>query len=213
VTLHAEFTDEAITQMVHDFYQQVREDAFLSPVFASRIEDWGPHLGRMVAFWTAVLRAEPTYQPGPKGTPPQMHRGIAELERAHFIRWLELFEKIAHETYEPDAARTVVRRSHQMARALSAHLDEPEAAPYRTLRFAAGEIPKSLLTEHDLKRGVHGRLHVREGSLTFVDAEGGRRAVSAGGVVEIASQALHHLEDADDAAIEVELFRIPGPTL
>ncbi len=80
--------------------------------------------------------------------------------------------------------------------------------PYRVLRFARGEIPEGLRTEHDLKAGVRGVLTVLEGSVTYVDAHGERTALAEGASHPIPSQEKHHLEDADDAAIEVAFYRL-----
>jgi hemoglobin len=41
-----------IERLVRGFYARVREDAVLGSVFASRIDDWQPHLARMCAFWS-----------------------------------------------------------------------------------------------------------------------------------------------------------------
>ena len=82
------------------------------------------------------------------------------------------------------------------------------AEPYRVLRFARGEIPEGLRTEHDLKAGVRGVLTVVEGSVTYVDASGGRTRLATGESHPIPSQEKHHLEDADGAAIEVAFYRV-----
>ena len=48
--------DEAmIERLVHGFYDGVRGDPVLGPIFAERIDDWGPHLQRMVDFWSSVM--------------------------------------------------------------------------------------------------------------------------------------------------------------
>lgn len=78
--------------------------------------------------------------------------------------------------------------------------------PYKTLRFEAGRIPEGLRREHRLKAGVRGELRVLEGALVFVD-EGGRRAMQAGDRQAIRPEAPHHLEDADDASVELTFFR------
>ena len=40
--------DEAmIERLVRRFYEAVREDPLLAPIFAARIRDWEPHLQRM----------------------------------------------------------------------------------------------------------------------------------------------------------------------
>lgn len=117
-----EFSDAAISELVERFYARVRDDAQLGPVFASRIEDWGPHLQRMKGFWRTVLRGEPGYQPGPGGPPPVVHRGIAELRVDHFSRWLKLFGETASELFSPPAAAALRGRAQRMAGALGRHL-------------------------------------------------------------------------------------------
>ena len=77
---------------------------------------------------------------------------------------------------------------------------------YRTSRFERGGIPQGLLRDHSLKAGVHGELRVLEGSLVFVDASG-RHPLRAGETHPIAPEALHHLEEADDAAVEIAFSR------
>lgn len=123
------FDDESIARLVRGFYERIREDEELGPIFARRIEDWEPHLQRMMMFWTTVLRGEALYQPGPKGPPPVVHRGIAELRRGHFRRWLALFAEEARRVFPAEAASFVIGRSEGMGRALSAHLQPERPCP------------------------------------------------------------------------------------
>ena len=37
-------TEREVTQMVHDFYADVRRDEVLGPIFNSQIHDWDTHL-------------------------------------------------------------------------------------------------------------------------------------------------------------------------
>ena len=47
--------DEAIIErLVRTFYDRVRTDPLLGPVFAAKIQDWEPHLQRMCAFCSSV---------------------------------------------------------------------------------------------------------------------------------------------------------------
>ena len=60
--------DEAmIAGVVHGFYDRVRADPLLAPVFAARIadKDWPAHLGRMVRFWAAVVLMDGGYHGRP----------------------------------------------------------------------------------------------------------------------------------------------------
>jgi hemoglobin len=129
--LRAVYTLPAIRTMVHTFYGRVRDDSFIGPVFDSRIDDWEHHLGRMVSFWRSILRAEPDFKPSPRGGPPLLHQGIAELEVAHFDRWLEIFDEVTLEVFPEDAAAMVQARARRMAVVLSGgrypHPDYAEA--------------------------------------------------------------------------------------
>lgn len=79
--------------------------------------------------------------------------------------------------------------------------------PYKTLRFDVGKIPEGLLREHSLKAGVRGELRVTRGELVFVGEDGVRSRVCEGQSVFVKSQSVHHLEQAGDAAIEIDFFR------
>ena len=116
--LRATFTPEAIDRLVSTFYQRVRDDALLAPVFADRITDWPTHLARMNAFWASVLRAEPGYRTD-RGSPRELHHALESVTGAHFERWLDLFERTAREIFEPWAAQNVVGRARRMAVTLS----------------------------------------------------------------------------------------------
>jgi alkylated DNA repair dioxygenase AlkB/tellurite resistance-related uncharacterized protein len=85
------------------------------------------------------------------------------------------------------------------------------AEPYRVLRFDEGQIPKGLLRDHSLKAGVRGELAVRRGGLTYVDARGHATRLEAGAVQAIPPEEVHHLTNADHAAIEVRFFHADAP--
>lgn len=124
--IRATFTHDAIDRLVATFYGRVRDDALLAPVFASRITDWPTHLGRMNAFWGSVLRAEPGYR-ADRGSPRDLHHALENVTRAHFERWLEIFEQTAREIFEPWAAADVVQRARRMAVTLSRDSDQPRS--------------------------------------------------------------------------------------
>ncbi|WP_374446766.1 group III truncated hemoglobin [Stella sp.] len=103
--------DEAmIRRLVHAFYGAVRADAVLGPIFDARIADWDRHLGRMCDFWSSVALMTGRYHGRPM--PPHMRM---DLERAHFDRWLVLFETTARRECPPAAAAHFVERAHRIA--------------------------------------------------------------------------------------------------
>lgn len=116
-----------IERMVHRFYERVRDDDLLGPVFARRVDRWAPHLDRMVLFWRAVLRSEGPFVASARGGPPVLHRAIDELSAHHFERWLSLFGEVVDDIYEPPVAQNIKQTAGRIAVGLSRHL----APPYR----------------------------------------------------------------------------------
>ena len=95
------------------FYDQVRADPLLGPVFNQRISDWGPHLEQMRLFWSSVALMSGAYH----GRPMPKHLPLP-VDARHFDRWLELFEATAAEVCPPVAAAHFVERARRIAESL-----------------------------------------------------------------------------------------------
>ncbi|MCK5941673.1 MAG: group III truncated hemoglobin [Planctomycetes bacterium] len=110
--------DEQIETLVHRFYEQIRDEPLLGPVFAARIADdqWPAHLDKMVRFWSTILRGTDRYT----GNPMVVHRQLAGLTAAHFARWLELFREVADGCLSPELADSIVQRAERMGARLQA---------------------------------------------------------------------------------------------
>ena len=106
-------TDGMIEQLVRAFYDKVRADEMLSPVFAAKISDWEPHLQQMFAFWSSVALMTGRYH----GTPMVKHMRLP-VDATHFDRWLALFEATARELCPPQAAEHFVERARRIAASL-----------------------------------------------------------------------------------------------
>jgi hemoglobin len=102
-----------IRRLVHAFYDEVRNDPALAPVFRTRIDDWAPHLETMVDFWSSVALMTGGY----KGKPIQKHLGL-NLRGTHFVRWLALFEQTARRVCPSEPADFFVARAHMIAKSL-----------------------------------------------------------------------------------------------
>jgi hemoglobin len=106
--------DEAmVRRLVFAFYDRVRADPVLAPVFEARIADWEPHLERMCAFWSSVALMTGRYH----GQPMRAHAPLP-VSGAHFDRWLALFEATAGEVCPGPAARFFVAQARQIAASL-----------------------------------------------------------------------------------------------
>lgn len=88
--------DEAyISILVETFYDRVREDPELGPIFIPVIGDnWNYHLGRMKTFWASVILKTGQYS----GRPVPAHMKLEGLGPEHFKIWLGLFRSVLDET-------------------------------------------------------------------------------------------------------------------
>jgi hemoglobin len=105
--------EEMIHVLVHTFYDRIRVDAALGPIFVARIVDWEPHLERMCAFWSSVTLMTGRYH----GRPMQAHAPLP-IGGAHFDRWLELFAATAREVCPTAAADYFIERAKTIAESL-----------------------------------------------------------------------------------------------
>jgi hemoglobin len=106
--------DEAmISDLVEAFYGRVRADDLIGPIFAARIDDWGPHLAQMKLFWSSVALSSGAYQ----GRPMPKHLPLP-VDARHFDRWLTLFEATTRDLCPPVAATHFIERARRIAESL-----------------------------------------------------------------------------------------------
>ena len=106
--------DEAmIARLVDGFYDRVRADPMIGPVFNERIRNWEPHLEQMKLFWSSVALMSGAYH----GRPMPKHLPLP-VDARHFDRWLELFEATARDLCPPVAADHFIERARRIAESL-----------------------------------------------------------------------------------------------
>ncbi|WP_343731579.1 group III truncated hemoglobin [Duganella sp.] len=93
---------DSITTLVHAFYDDVRADPELGPVFDLAIgRNWTSHLARMVDFWSTVMLGQRGFQGNVYGK----HMALSGITPEHFRRWLQLFRATTRRLFGPaDAA-------------------------------------------------------------------------------------------------------------
>ncbi len=116
--------EDILTELVHRFYARVRDDDVLGPIFAAQITDWGPHLARMVAFWSSVALMTGRYH----GAPVPAHTRLP-INAAHFDRWLALFRQTAQDVCTPTGAAHVIERAERIARSLNMAVEQAQSGP------------------------------------------------------------------------------------
>ncbi|MDE1933843.1 group III truncated hemoglobin [Bradyrhizobium sp.] len=113
ITARTGITEAMIERLVRSFYERVRADEMLGPIFDARIRDWEPHLQQMCAFWSSVALMSGRYH----GAPMPKHLPLP-VDATHFDRWLALFEATAAEVCPPEAAAHFLERAHRIAASL-----------------------------------------------------------------------------------------------
>ena len=119
-----------IHALVHGFYDKVRADAELGPIFDRVIGDgWDAHLAKMCDFWSSVMLTSGRY----KGNPMIAHMRLKMVRPEHFARWLALFGETADALTPPAIAAQFRTRSELIARSLQMGMFfRPDAAKERT---------------------------------------------------------------------------------
>ncbi|MDH3204972.1 MAG: group III truncated hemoglobin [Gemmatimonadota bacterium] len=108
-------TEQEIRDLVFAFYERVREDERLGPVFERSLEGrWPAHLEKMCDFWSSILLATGRFQ----GDPVRAHVEVAGIRPEHFDRWIELFGQTAAITLRPETATDIVGRAARIRVAL-----------------------------------------------------------------------------------------------
>ncbi|MER9559413.1 group III truncated hemoglobin [Mesorhizobium sp. M0323] len=113
VPLSTVLDEEMIQRVVHGFYEEIRHDVLLGPVFNNAIaaDAWPSHLAKMCDFWSATLLRTSRY--AGRLLPP--HLAVPGLGEMHFRRWLSLFRAVVERVCPPEVAAIFIARSLRIA--------------------------------------------------------------------------------------------------
>lgn len=108
-------TEAQIEMLVPRFYARVRGDALIGPVFADAIDDWQPHLEKLMAFWSSVMLTSGRY----KGNPMMAHmQHLAMITPPMFDRWLALWSEVTAQSLPPVIAAEIQAKAERIAQSL-----------------------------------------------------------------------------------------------
>lgn len=131
----SQIDEKQLARLIPVFYDRVRADVELGPVFNEMVSDWPEHLERLVAFWASVMLSAGRY----KGSPMAAHvRHNERITPPMFDRWLILWSDVTNEIVPPAGASALQAKAVRIAESLQLglffRLDNPVGAPGR--RFA-----------------------------------------------------------------------------
>ncbi len=115
--------------LVDAFYEKVRQDALLAPIFNGRIKDsWPQHLEKMYAFWQTVLLDGRTYL----GSPFPPHARLP-VDHSHFQRWMELFILTTDTLFQGEKAYEAKWRAGKMAELFESKIEYYKKQGFKNL--------------------------------------------------------------------------------
>lgn len=111
----AQINEEQLACLIPRFYERVRGDKLIGPVFDAAIGDWEFHLGKLVDFWSSVMLTSGRY----KGNPVAAHlKHLSAITPLMFDRWLELWAEVTVEVLPPNIAVTLQEKAGHIAESL-----------------------------------------------------------------------------------------------
>lgn len=107
---------EDINLLVRTFYQKVRKDNVLGPIFNSIISDWESHFIVLTDFWEAQLFLKRKYY----GNPVVVHQEVDvkmnnSITSEHFGLWLNLWFETIDTLFEGETAWIAKNRAQKMS--------------------------------------------------------------------------------------------------
>jgi hemoglobin len=114
-------TEPLVRRVILSFYERVRRDDKLGPIFAEAIgANWDTHIERIISFWLTATRLERSYD-GRNFMPAHLrNRSIRADQLTH---WLELFRETATEQCTTESASVLIDIAERMAETLKIGLD------------------------------------------------------------------------------------------
>jgi hemoglobin len=110
-----QITEEHIEKLVAVFYERVRQDRTLGPIFDAAIEDWPHHIDKLKSFWSSVMLTSGRY----KGQPMIAHvRHEEAMTPENFARWLQLWTETSSAMLPAEAAAAFQDRGNRIAESL-----------------------------------------------------------------------------------------------
>ncbi|WP_229376549.1 group III truncated hemoglobin [Fibrella aquatilis] len=115
-------TEADVALFVARFYERIRQDPDLGPIFNTVAQvDWPTHLPNIERFWSTMLLNTGTYT----GNPMPVHFNLARktpIRPAHFDQWLALFRQTLTEHFAGERTNEALLRAQGIATVMQGRL-------------------------------------------------------------------------------------------
>lgn len=105
--------EPSLARLVDRFYEKVRRDAQIGPIFNAAVHDWDEHKRLLTSFWASVALRAGSYRGNPMGA----HRPHP-IRAEHFDRWLALWRETTAEELDEAGAAQMQEYAERIGRSL-----------------------------------------------------------------------------------------------
>lgn len=106
---------EDVAFVVNTFYDLVRKDEMLGPIFNKIITDWPSHLHKITLFWDQVLFDTRLYAGNPRIAHIEADKQVDHsIDISHFGKWLFYWINVINENFVGPRADLLIDRARRM---------------------------------------------------------------------------------------------------
>ncbi|MDO6473637.1 group III truncated hemoglobin [Maribacter sp. 1_MG-2023] len=116
---------EDVRVLVHTFYDKIRKNEMLGPIFNGHITDeqWPTHLSKLTDFWESNLFGVRTFRGSPSKAHVKVDKNLNHtISQEHFAQWLQLWFETIDELYEGELATSAKDMARRMSTGQYIHI-------------------------------------------------------------------------------------------
>ena len=122
--MHDISTQADVMLLINTFYDKVKKDDTIGPIFKEIIgDDWSHHLPTMYKFWDMVLLSKPGYEGYPTKKHTEIDRRIP-LQKEHFDRWIALWDETIDHLFTGNVAMQAKEKAKLMSNLISVKVED-----------------------------------------------------------------------------------------
>lgn len=119
-----------VNKLVLAFYQKVRKEELLGPIFNDIITDWPEHLELLTDFWETNLFFRKVYLGDPIKKHVEVDTSVGgTINELHFGTWINLWYETIDELFAGESAQIAKNRARNMGTYLHINIFEARKKP------------------------------------------------------------------------------------
>ena len=125
---------EDVRVLVHTFYDKIRKNDMLGPIFNGHITDeqWPTHLSKLTDFWESNLFGVRTFRGSPSKAHVKVDKNLKHtISQEHFAQWLQIWFETIDELYDGELANNAKDMARRMSTGQYIHIWQNRPEEFR----------------------------------------------------------------------------------